>query len=72
VAQQRVVGHAAVERALERVDVVNALPNVAAFAKEVLIHVRHGGRIGIEADVPENTSENVDADALTASMATRG
>ena len=52
VAQQRVVRHAAVERALERVDVVDALPNVAAFSKEVLIHVRHGRRIRVEADVP--------------------
>jgi len=52
VAQQRVVGHATVERALERLDVVNALPNIAAFAKEVLVDVRHRGRVGIEADVP--------------------
>ena len=73
VAQQRVVRHAAVERALERVDVVDALADVAAFAEEVLIHVRHGGRVRVEADVPrEHLAKTSTPTALTAPIATRG
>ena len=71
VAQQRVVGHAAVERALERVDVVNALADVTAFAKEILIHVRHRRRVRVEADVPgehlgkrrRRSADRIDRDA---------
>ena len=51
VAEQRVLGHAAGERRLERVDVVDALADVAALVEEVLIDVGHGGRVRIEADV---------------------
>ena len=61
------------QRALEGIDVVDALADVAAFAEEILIHVGHGGRVRVEADVPrKHFSENVDAAALTAPMATRG
>ena len=49
VAEQRVFRHSPLERALERVDVVDALAGVRAFAEEVLIHVRDGGGVGIDA-----------------------
>ena len=52
VAQERVLGHAAAERRFERVDVVDALADVAAFVKQILIDVRDGGRVRIDADVP--------------------
>ena len=42
-------GHAAGERGLEGIDVVDALAGVGAFAEEVLIDVRHGGGVGIDA-----------------------
>ena len=69
VAEQRVLRHAVRERRLERVDVVDALADVAALVKEVLIDVGHRGRVRIEADVPgEHLRERrpvgaVDADA---------
>ncbi len=49
VAEHRVVGHAAGERRLERVDVVDALADVRPFAGEVLVDVRHGARVRIDA-----------------------
>src|SRR5207245_8484268 len=49
VAEQGVLRHPPLERALERVDVVDPLAGVRAFAEEVLIHVRHGGGVGIDA-----------------------
>ena len=51
VAQERILRHTVLERVLERVDVVNPLADVAALTKQVLVHVGHGGRIGIEPDV---------------------
>ena len=50
--QQRVFRHAPGERRLERVHVVDALADVAALVKHVLIEVGHGRRVGIDADVP--------------------
>ena len=49
VAQHRVVGHAAAQRGLEGVDVVDALAGVGALAEQVLVDVRHRRRIGIDA-----------------------
>ena len=49
VTQQGVVGHAAGEGGFKRVDVVNALAGVAAFRAQVLIQVRHGKDVGIDA-----------------------
>ena len=51
VAEQRVVRHAPGERPLERVDVVDALADVAALVEEILIDVGHRGRVRIDADV---------------------
>ena len=51
VRQQRVLRHAAVERRVERIDVVKALAGVDAFAEQVLIHVRHRGGVGVDAGV---------------------
>ena len=48
VTENRVLGHAAGERQLERVDVVDALAGVGALAEQILIHIRDGGRIRIE------------------------
>ena len=52
VAEQRVLRHASRQRRHERVDVVDALADVAALVEEILIHVRHRGRVRIDADVP--------------------
>ena len=49
VAQQRVLGHAAGERRLEGIDVVDALAGVGAFAEEVLVDVGDRGGVGIDA-----------------------
>ena len=45
VAEQRVLRHAAGERGLERIDVVDPLADVAALVKQVLIDVGHGGGV---------------------------
>ncbi len=52
VAEERVLRHAPGERGLERVDVVDALADVAALVKHVLVEIGHGRRVGIDADVP--------------------
>ena len=52
VAQERVLGHAVLQRRLEGVDVVDALADVAAFVKEILVDVRDRRRVRIDADVP--------------------
>ena len=60
-----------VERCLERIDVVDALADVAALVEQVLIDVGDGGRVGIDADVPGEDpgergavgADDVDADA---------
>ena len=51
VAEQRVLRNPPVERRFEGVDVVDALADVAPFVEQVLIDVRHGGRVRVEADV---------------------
>ena len=51
VAQHRVLGHAAGARALERVHVVDALAGEAADIEQVLIQVRDGEHVGVEAPV---------------------
>jgi hypothetical protein len=48
VAEQVVLGHPAHECCMERVDVVDALPVVAALAEQVLIDVGHRRRVRIE------------------------
>ena len=48
-AQERVLGHALSERGLEGVDVVDALAGVGALAEEVLVDVRDGARVGVDA-----------------------
>ncbi len=52
VRQQRVLGHPSFERGPERVDVVETLAGEDAFLEEVLVHVRDGGRVGVDAGVP--------------------
>ena len=51
VAQHRVVGHAALQRGLEGVDVVDALAGVGALAEQVLVDVGDRRRVGIDAAV---------------------
>ena len=48
VAEQGVLRHAAGERRLEGIDVVDALAGIGAFAEEVLVDVRDGGRVRID------------------------
>src|SRR5687768_11074723 len=45
VTEQRVLGKLPIRRALERVDVVDPLPRVRPLAEQILIHIRHGGRV---------------------------
>ena len=45
VRQQRVLGHAPLERGRERVDVVEALAGEDAFAEEILVDVGHRRRV---------------------------
>ena len=52
VAQQRVVRHPAVQRSFKGVDIVDAFADVAAFAEQILIHIRYGGGVRIETDMP--------------------
>jgi len=49
VAQQRVVGHAPRERRLEGVDVVDALAGIGALPEEILVDIRHGRRVRVDA-----------------------
>ena len=51
VREKRVLRNAPCERTGERVDVVEALAGVAAFREEVLIGVRDGGRVRVDAGV---------------------
>jgi hypothetical protein len=51
VRQQRVLGHALAERLAERVDVDQPLAGENALAEEVLVGVRDGGRVGVDARV---------------------
>ena len=41
--------HPAGERGLERIDIVDALAGVGAFAEQILVNVGHGGSVGIDA-----------------------
>ena len=52
VAEQRVVGDPVVQRGGERVDVVDPLAGEAALLEEVLVDVRDGGRIRVDAGGP--------------------
>ena len=49
VAEQGVFRHAALQGRLEGVDIIDALAGIRAFAKQVLIDVRHRRRVGIDA-----------------------
>jgi hypothetical protein len=49
VAEQRRVRHPAGERSLERIDVIDALAGVGAFAEQVLVNVRNGGGVRVHA-----------------------
>ena len=51
VGQQRVVGHAVAQRRHERVDVVEPLAREDALGEQILVRVRHGRRVGIDAGV---------------------
>jgi hypothetical protein len=51
VRQDQVLRNASLERRGERVDIVQALSGENAFVEEVLIGVRYGGRVGIDARV---------------------
>ena len=48
-AEDAVLGKAAVERALEGIDVVDALADERAFAEQVLVDVGDGARVRIDA-----------------------
>ena len=48
-AEDAVLREAPGERALERVDVVDALADERAFAEQVLVDVGDGARVGIDA-----------------------
>ncbi len=52
VREQRVFGHAALERRRERVDVVQALAGEDAFLEQILIDVGDGGGVRVDAGVP--------------------
>ena len=51
VAEERVLRYASGERGFERIDVVDALPDVAALVEEILIDVGHRRRVRIDADM---------------------
>jgi hypothetical protein len=53
VTEQRVVGKAPFGRASKDVDVVDAFSRERPFAEQILIDVRHGCRVRIDARVPE-------------------
>ena len=72
VAEQRVLGDPPGERRLERVDVVDALADVAALVEQVLVHVGHRGGVRIEADVArEDLCERRAGRALDADLHAR-
>ena len=48
-AEDRVVRKASAQRTFERFDVVHALADERSFAEQVLVHVRCGARVGIDA-----------------------
>ena len=49
VTEQGGAGRAATQRGLERVDLVYALAGVGSLAEHILIHIRNGGGVGIDA-----------------------
>ena len=51
VREQRVLRHAALERRRERIDVVQAFAGENAFVEEILIDVRDGSGVGVDAGV---------------------
>ena len=48
VAQQRRIGHAACQRGLEGIDIVDALAGIRAVARQILIDIRYGRIVGID------------------------
>ncbi|WP_425128606.1 hypothetical protein [Burkholderia metallica] len=47
--EHRVLRHAAGEHRLERIDVVDALARIGAFVEQVLVDIRYGRHVGIDA-----------------------
>src|SRR5688572_7278424 len=47
-AEHRVVWHLVRQGRLEGVDLVNAFAGIRPFTKQILVHIRHGGCIGID------------------------
>jgi hypothetical protein len=52
VAQERIFRDAILEGALECLHVVNALPDVAAFTEQILIHIGNRCGVRVESHVP--------------------
>ena len=50
--EQRALRHSAGKRRFERIDVVDSFARVRAFAKQILVHVRHGRAVRIDAGHP--------------------
>ena len=72
VAEERLFRHAIRERVVKRVDVVDALADVAAFVEQVLIHVGDRRGVRIDADVAgEHLRERRSARALDADLHAR-
>ena len=69
VAEDAVLGKAPSERALERIDVVDALADERAFAEQILVHVGNGARVRIDAGLARRTAAR---SASVGSCATRG
>jgi hypothetical protein len=60
----RLSGKRPSSRALERIDVVDALADERAFVEQVLVDVRHGARIRIDAGIaPYSARSRERADA---------
>src|SRR5688572_3287835 len=49
VAENAVLRKASLERALERIDVIDALADERAFAEEILVRVGNGARVRVDA-----------------------
>ena len=55
----RFAGKPPLERALERIDVVDALADERAFVEQVLVDVRHGARVLIDARLAADTGAHI-------------
>ena len=49
VTEKRALRHAAVKRSFKRIQIVDALAGIGAFAEEILVHVGHGRGVRIDA-----------------------